>query len=89
MRFTTGQRCKKCGCTDDDCSVCVEKTGRACVWTADDLCSACVEPHEYTPVTIPLIAYYTGTAGTQTQCATCLHPSVPEPGDPVCLVSQG
>lgn len=36
------QRCKKCGCTQFDCSNCVEKTGDACHWVAEDLCSACV-----------------------------------------------
>lgn len=36
------QICRKCGCTDDDCGQCVEKTGQACHWVEDDLCSACV-----------------------------------------------
>lgn len=37
--------CRVCGCTDDDCSQCVEKTGQPCSWVEDDLCSAChVEP---------------------------------------------
>lgn len=37
--------CRICGCTDDDCSQCVEKTGMPCSWVEDDLCSAChVEP---------------------------------------------
>lgn len=37
--------CKVCGCTDKDCSQCIEKTGEACYWVDDDheLCSACVE----------------------------------------------
>lgn len=33
--------CRVCGCTDDDCSQCVEKTGGPCHWIAADLCSAC------------------------------------------------
>lgn len=33
--------CRGCGCTDDDCSGCIERTGFACVWIADDLCSSC------------------------------------------------
>ena len=33
--------CRVCGCTDDDCSQCVEKTGLSCHWVEDDLCSAC------------------------------------------------
>ena len=34
-------RCRVCGCTNDDCSQCVEKTGDACSWVENDLCSAC------------------------------------------------
>jgi hypothetical protein len=36
------RRCRKCGCTDVNCEQCVEKTGDACHWVEDDLCSACV-----------------------------------------------
>lgn len=35
--------CRVCGCTEDNCSQCVEKTGAPCSWVEDDLCSACVE----------------------------------------------
>jgi len=35
------RRCRICGCTDDDCSVCIEKTGEPCHWVEEDLCSAC------------------------------------------------
>ena len=34
-------RCRKCGCTDHDCTGCVERTGRPCHWVEPDLCSAC------------------------------------------------
>jgi hypothetical protein len=40
----TGQgkrRCRVCGCTDDDCHQCIEKTGKPCYWVEEDLCSAC------------------------------------------------
>lgn len=33
--------CRVCGCTDDDCSQCIAKTGTPCSWVEDDLCSAC------------------------------------------------
>ena len=33
--------CRVCGCTEEDCSECVERTGRPCHWVAWDLCSAC------------------------------------------------
>jgi hypothetical protein len=41
-RFADGV-CRVCGCTDDDCSQCVEKTGAPCWWVEPDLCSACEE----------------------------------------------
>lgn len=33
--------CRVCGCTDDNCAGCVERTGEPCSWVAADLCSAC------------------------------------------------
>lgn len=36
------KRCRVCGCTDTNCSQCVEKTGSPCYWIEADLCSACV-----------------------------------------------
>lgn len=35
--------CRVCGCTDEDCSACIELTGEACHWLGEDedLCSAC------------------------------------------------
>jgi hypothetical protein len=35
------QRCRECGCTDDDCRQCVERTGEPCTWVESGLCSAC------------------------------------------------
>jgi hypothetical protein len=35
------RRCRVCGCTDDDCRQCIEKTGAPCYWVEKDLCSAC------------------------------------------------
>jgi PRTRC genetic system protein E len=35
------QRCRICGCTQDDCRQCIEKTGAPCYWVDSDLCSAC------------------------------------------------
>lgn len=34
--------CRECGCTDENCTRCVWKTGEPCHWVGDDLCSACV-----------------------------------------------
>lgn len=36
------RRCRACGCTDTDCSGCIARTGQACCWAEEDLCSACV-----------------------------------------------
>jgi hypothetical protein len=33
--------CKICGCSDFDCSACIEATGRPCYWVQDNLCSRC------------------------------------------------
>lgn len=35
--------CRVCGCTEDDCSGCIERTGMPCYWVEEDLCSACQE----------------------------------------------
>lgn len=35
------KRCRVCGCTDDDYSQCIERTGHPCHWVEEDLCSAC------------------------------------------------
>jgi hypothetical protein len=44
------RRCRACGCTDDDCSYCIERTGSPCychvadgIEVEEDLCSACAE----------------------------------------------
>lgn len=34
-------RCRECGCTDEDCSECVETTGEPCYWVEPELCSRC------------------------------------------------
>ena len=35
--------CRLCGCTNDDCSGCISRTGEPCRWVEEDLCSACLE----------------------------------------------
>jgi len=44
MIDTQVRRCVACGCTDDDCSGCIERTGEPCHWVAANLCSACLPP---------------------------------------------
>lgn len=50
-KCTGAGRCRICGCTDDDCSGCIERTGVACSWVEADLCSACVRV-AYPPDTV-------------------------------------
>lgn len=38
--------CRKCGCTEADCTDCVERTGRPCSWAEADLCTACLPRFE-------------------------------------------
>lgn len=37
------RKCRICGCTDDNCKQCIERTGKACHWVEADMCSACSE----------------------------------------------
>ena len=41
MEARKQRRCRICGCTDDDCSGCIERTGERCSWVEANLCSAC------------------------------------------------
>lgn len=47
--------CRVCGCTDADCSRCIERTGAPCTWAGDDVCSACTHPVQRGPA-IPAAA---------------------------------
>jgi hypothetical protein len=40
------RKCRQCGCTDDNCEQCIEKTGEPCHWVQEDLCSACAGDKE-------------------------------------------
>jgi hypothetical protein len=35
------RKCRVCGCTDDNCQQCVEKTDQPCHWVEPTLCSTC------------------------------------------------
>lgn len=36
------ERCRICGCTQYDCSGCIDRTGEPCGWAEPGLCTACV-----------------------------------------------
>lgn len=46
------QRCRVCGCTQDNCQQCIDKTGGPCHWVEEDLCSAC-ETKSEEPAQLP------------------------------------
>lgn len=41
VEYSPDRACRECGCTEDDCSQCIERTGMACYWVEPNLCSAC------------------------------------------------
>jgi hypothetical protein len=47
------RRCRVCGCTDDDCTQCVEANGEPCHWVEADLCSRCAEEAAARPSPAP------------------------------------
>lgn len=63
--------CRVCGCTDADCSGCIERTGEPCSWVEDDLCSAC-DP-DYAPCI---------TAGVQDRAQDGVHDEADEGDGP-------
>lgn len=36
-------KCKECGCTDANCSQCVESSGKPCRWVGPNRCSRCFD----------------------------------------------
>jgi PRTRC genetic system ParB family protein len=40
--------CRVCGCTEDDCSECIEVTVHPCHWSEPDLCSRCATEMDHT-----------------------------------------
>lgn len=40
-RACAPRACRVCGCTELDCSGCIERTGEPCHWVEANLCSAC------------------------------------------------
>ena len=66
--MTEKKKCRICGCIDEDCRQCVERTGRPCYWVAEDLCSAC----KTTVVSLASIKGGTGKTHIAILVARCL-----------------
>jgi len=43
MSAEPASTCDRCGCTEDDCSQCIEATGEPCRWVRMGLCSRCAK----------------------------------------------
>lgn len=48
------QTCRICGCVDENCEGCINRTGMPCHWIATDLCSACEFPDAGKDFRVPL-----------------------------------
>ncbi len=57
MPIALDQVCRVCGCTESDCSGCIERTGRPCHWIEPDLCSSCHNRNE-TPAIMPALTVW-------------------------------
>ena len=58
--------CRRCGCTDEDCRGCIERTGEPCSWVTEDLCSACHSlglPHDMSPAIAEVLGIMCFQAG--------------------------
>jgi len=73
-------KCRVCGCTDDDCHQCIEKTGNPCHWVEDDLCSAC-------KTTVVSLASIKGGTG-KTSITICLSKCISKAGKRVLLIDS-
>lgn len=70
------QKCRVCGCTDDNCEQCVQKTGEPCIWVEEDLCSACVGDDKSTKIDVCPCGYlqHNCKMGISTDCPRTMEP---------------
>lgn len=47
-------KCRVCGCTEADCSECIEETGHPCAWADDTktICTRCVDERDHVEITV-------------------------------------
>lgn len=76
--------CRTCGCTEGDCSACIEKTGAPCFWVERDLCSACAPPDAVARARVVNLAY--GAVEAISQIAQLLEQHAVPPRNELGLV---
>ena len=61
--YPSTQKCRFCGCTDDDCTQCIEAQGYSCHWAEPNLCSRCAPIAKTIPIPVKstTIQDFTGT----------------------------
>lgn len=84
--------CRVCGCTDEDCSGCVARTGEPCSWVEVDLCSACAAPQpEPEPASEKRPSEPENIPGNMPAAAVCRCGHTPrrhEDRDGICLIGN-
>lgn len=75
---TKDRKCRICGCTDDNCSMCIKLTGEPCHWVEDNLCSACIDA----------VKFNNGERSDLIQAPEVVEPSVPQVFEPVNFFQQ-
>lgn len=72
--------CRVCGCTEANCTLCIERTGEPCSWAEPDLCSACVGADVHTPAAKPAPrANGVAVGGDPSAWADLIPPAEPAP----------
>jgi hypothetical protein len=76
----THRHCHVCGCSEEDCSRCMERTGEPCVWVEPDLCSACAPARDPVQEYRSRIERETLTTGEVDRrlFRECLHAAAPQ-----------
>lgn len=74
--------CHVCGCTDDDCHQCIQRTGQPCAWANPEhtLCTACATAQA--PATTKKEALAFSAQASSVNCPYCQHRNDGLLGDP-------
>ena len=74
------RKCRVCGCTDNNCIQCIEKTTQPCHWVEEDLCSACKT------IIVSFMSIKGGTG--KTNITICLSRFIASAGKKVLLIDS-